>query len=185
MVPPHVYANLNAYEDEARPLLSSKGIVDRLRGRQLMRARGRMAEGYGLLHGADSASIVAEAARLRANTEARATEQTQAQNLASNNLRQFEIDTQRRGHEMQLAPHLPAMARSRQSLAMFNAGDPEGALQLESLGRFAPLPRTMPTTDLPGAQGVLHGDKFTTYKDLALQGVLGQRKKIEDARVGQ
>jgi hypothetical protein len=66
LLPPEFHSQIGGLLDEARPLLSSAGIVDRLRGRQLLRARDRLIQGATSIAGARTQGIQAETGQVNA-----------------------------------------------------------------------------------------------------------------------
>ena len=67
VLPPEFHSQIGEMLDAARPLLNSAGIVDRLRGRQLLGQRDRLIKGAATIVGARTAGINAETGQANAD----------------------------------------------------------------------------------------------------------------------
>ena len=149
LIPPSVYSRLDELERQAEPLLKSSGIVDRLRGRQLLRQRERYANTAAALanvevggaHGAAALGAVG-VAQQRANQEA-------AQNFAANTLRLREISAQERGQDLGFLPHLATTVQGQLAQQATQKGDIEGFERIMQAGRFAPQEKNPTIQILP------------------------------------
>lgn len=180
LLPQQVHAQLASLYDEARPLLSSAGIVDRLRGRQLMRARDRLLQGAVGVAGARTAGVNAEAnvagsrastlaaqtgafratnevplALLGAATQRYATdvgaETAAARDATLRAINETNDSTTRRGQEIGLLPKMQEVYQGEEYGRRLRAGDEEGAADVATHGKIAPLPRN--PTIIPNAMG--------------------------------
>lgn len=184
LLPPEFHSQINGLLDEARPLLSSGGIVDRLRGRQLMRARARLIEGATSIAGQRTAGINAETGQVNAgaNVLASQTGAFRATNevplaLLSAATHKYGYDVGARTAEMQDVTHrytndqntsalrygvdsrlleaLPKMQRDQLTNEAITGGDFDTAHRIESLGRQDLRPQPDSVTDVAGAGGVM------------------------------
>lgn len=82
MLPPEFHSQIAELLDAAKPLLNSKGIVDRMRGRQLLGARGRLIDGATSIAGSaiGGANALANAQNAQSQTQAANTNAFRASN---------------------------------------------------------------------------------------------------------
>jgi len=155
-------SKINEYEDAARPLINSRGIVDRLRGRTLLKARGRLVGditalqqsdvGYqnaaaNMQHAGASTAMVG-VAQQRANQEAQ-------QNVASNTLRGREIDVTGRAHELAFLPKLEDAVRGRRYQDAAGRGDAKEMQRISTESRFPPMQHNPSVTITPAGDKVV------------------------------
>lgn len=182
-LPQQVNAQLSSLYEEARPLLSSAGIVDRLRGRQLMRARDRLLQGALGTVGARTAGINAQSnamgaragmlsaqtgafrasnevplALLGAATQRYATdvgaETAAARDATLRDINLTNDATARRAQELNLLPRMQDVYQGEEYGRRLAAGDDEGAAEVALHGRAQPLPKNPPFQVSPMGTGV-------------------------------
>jgi len=182
-IPMSMQHEMQSLFDEARPLLSRSGIVDRLRGRQLMRARARLSEdaigrtmartqGYN----AQTGMIGAQTNAFRASNEVPLARLQAATSQYGSDTQRYGIDTtagiasmrdvtDRRGQDtaaeasryatnMGLLPRMGDVYQGEEIGRRLAAGDMEGAAEIARMGRFPPATRARPYTMEPQGQGV-------------------------------
>jgi hypothetical protein len=144
MIHPHMFNMIDNYEREAQPLLASPGIVDRLRGRTMLRNRARLIGDMTSVMAANSGAEHAAASTSLALSGAQRVQREGEQNVASNLLRAHEIATQARGHELAALPHLEDIVRGQRYAQEAKAGNAEAMRSIAHESRFPPLPRIAP-----------------------------------------
>ena len=214
MLPPEFHQQIGDLLDQATPLLKSGGIVDRLRGRGLLKARSRLIEGATAIAGQRTQGINAETGQVNAdaNTLASQTGAYRATNevplallgaathryATDTGARTAEMqdathrftneannDTLRRGQDANVAVHLPTIQREAAINEAISRGDMDTAESIGRVGKYEPQPRSVATVDVPMAGGVMRGDKFYSYKDLQLQDVAAKKKALDEANAAK
>lgn len=155
VIHPSIYNAIDEYERAAQPLLNSAGIVDRLRGRQLIRARARLVNDLTSVAGAETGAAHAAASLGVANVAQQRADEEARQNLAANYLRSQEISTQARGQELQFLPHLEQAVVGRQIQNAAQSGDLDLQERLMRAGRFPPQSRNPTALFDPTGQNVV------------------------------
>lgn len=173
MLSPRMEAQLYDLESEARPLLSSAGIVDRLRGRQLMRARSRLVEEAGVRGKLRIDATNAASNRMGANISDRAqrTNEFRASNevplallnaTTQREINDANVAERRYATQAGLMTRMDDVIRGRFMQGAAERGDMEGVERAASLGRTQPAERAM-TMQPPGIDGrvvyALPGDR--------------------------
>lgn len=155
-------AKISEYEDAAKPLINSRGIVDRLRGRTLLKARGRLVGDITALQNSDigyqnaaanmqhagASTAMVGVAQQRVNQEAQ-------QNAASNTLRGREIDVTGRGQELAFLPKLEDAVRGRRYQDAAGRGDAKEMQRISTESRFPPLQHNPSVTVTPAGDKVI------------------------------
>lgn len=154
MISPAMEAQLSSLESEARPLLSSAGIVDRLRGRQLLRARDRLLSGAAGLASvrtqgvnAETGRIGAEASMLGAQTGAFRASNEVPLALLNSATQRYGTDVnaaeRRYATDMGFLPNMPEVVRGELMYGAARRGDTAEVERAALLGRYPPLERNL------------------------------------------
>lgn len=181
MLSPRMEAQLYDLESEARPLLSSAGIVDRLRGRQLMRTRSRLVDEAGIRGKLRIDATNAASNRMGVNIAAR-NEQTNAFRASNevplallNATTQREINDanvaeRRYATQAGLMTRMDDVIRGEMMTAARNRGD------TSEMERAALFGKTQPTDRNPVVQPTTDGRFLAVYPD-------GRREMIDPSKI--
>lgn len=192
MIPPSLMSQIDSLDSEARPLLSSRGIVDRLRGRQLMRTRSRLLADMANTMQAGAQVGAVGVAQQNANTSAFNAQETMAQNLAQNALKQQELKAQMRGQDLSFLPHLGQAAAGMNIAKAFKEGNMNAVLDTNIAmgGRREPVEKQERATPDPMGRGFLitpaTGKSYLmTYEDMLKQRSNPQQEETARALYGK
>jgi hypothetical protein len=196
---PSVLAGLQAMQDKGHELMSSGGLVDNWRGRQLLRAHARYASSIAELSNADSTARNAGSNEMNAGTNAfRAANEVplaimkdntdqrgQTLQFISSDMRdrttRYGYDTQAASMKYNTDAHtaLGAPGAQRQDAAtrLFLEGRTEQADALAGLGQRQPVPRNPTVVDSPQAQGVFINGEFQPYTKFKADAAKSQAKR--------
>lgn len=181
MLSPRMEAQLYDLESEARPLLSSAGIVDRLRGRQLMRTRSRLVDEAGMRGKLRIDATNAATGRMGANISDRAqrTNEFRASNevplallnaTTQREINDANVAERRYATQAGLMTRMDDVIRGEMMTAARNRGD------TSEMERAALFGKTQPTDRNPVVQPTNDGRFLAVYPD-------GRREMIDPSKI--